>query len=180
MGIVARLSAALILTGVAVSGTSPAMAGVPEGIAALDRFDYRAAMSEFSDAASMGDAEGQYQLGLLYMLGHGGIQQDYGRAAQWFQRAAGTGHPRAMYMLANLYATGNGVERNYDEARKLMLTAEPGLRDATRLSARATAVMIAELLEARRRGVTATPVVAAPVAATSGIARPQSQPRPRR
>ena len=171
MGIAARLSAALILCSVG----APAMAGVPEGNAALDRFDYRAAMSEFSEAAAMGDAEGQYRLGLLYMLGHGGIQQDYGRAAQWFQRAAATGHPRAMYALGNLYATGNGVERNYEEARKLMLTAEPGLTDGTRLSARATAVRIGELLEARRRGATVTPVVATP-----GVARPQSQPRPRR
>jgi len=175
MGIAVRLSAAVIFGTVAVSLAAPAMAGVPEGNAALDRFDYRAAMSEFSDAAAMGDAEGQYQLGLLYMLGHGGIQQDYGRAAQWFQRAAATGHPRAMYMLANLYATGNGVERNYEEARKLMLTAEPGLRDATRLNARATAVRIAELLDARRRGA-----AEAPAAGTPGLAKPQSAPRPRR
>lgn len=175
MGIAGRLSAAVIFGTVAASLAAPATAGVPEGNAALERFDYRAAMSEFSDAAAMGDAEGQYQLGLLYMLGHGGIQQDYGRAAQWFQRAAATGHSRAMYMLAKLYATGNGVERNYEEARKLMLTAEPGLREATRRSANATAFMIAELLDARRRGAAAVPA-----AGTAGLGKPQSVPRARR
>jgi hypothetical protein len=152
---------------------------VPEGRAALARFDYRAAMSEFSEAAAMNDREGQYQLGLLYMLGHGGIQQDYPRAAQWFRQAADGGHPRAMYMLANLYATGNGVERDYEQARRLMLTAEPGLVDATRRSARASAVRLGESIEARRRGAAVTPVAASPEPAPSRPATARRQPQRR-
>src|SRR5690606_8729034 len=76
-----------------------ASAGVAEGRAALQRYDYRSALAEFSDAAAGNDREAQYQLGLLYMLGHGGIPQDYARSAQWFARAAESGHGMAAYML---------------------------------------------------------------------------------
>src|SRR5690606_32982149 len=79
-------------------------AGVAEGKAALERYDYHSALAEFSDAAAGNDREAQYQLGLLYMLGHGGITQDYARSAHWFARAAEGGHGMAAYMLANQYA----------------------------------------------------------------------------
>src|SRR3546814_943033 len=85
------------------------------------------------------------------MLGHGGIPRDYARAAGGLRQAADAGHAEAMYTLANLHATGNGVPLDYEQARKLMLAAEPGLPEATRLSARASAVMLGQLLAARRQ-----------------------------
>ncbi|MFN4089920.1 MAG: tetratricopeptide repeat protein, partial [Alphaproteobacteria bacterium] len=134
MGMSQRFGMALLAGAVALGLAGTAAASVAEGRAALDRSDYRAAYNAFSNAAARGEIEGQYQLGLLHMLGRGGMERDYPRAAQWFGRAAEGGHARAMYMLGNLYATGNGVALDYDRARRLILSAEPGLDSATRLS----------------------------------------------
>src|SRR3546814_20549948 len=87
------------------------------------------------------------------MRGHGGIPRDDARAAGWLRQAAEAGHAEEMYTLANLHATGNGVPLDYEQARKLMLAAEPGLPEATRLSARASAVMLGQLLDARRQQI---------------------------
>lgn len=125
-------------------------AGVAEGKAALERYDYHSALAEFSDAAAGNDREAQYQLGLLYMLGHGGIPQDYARSAQWFARAAEGGHGMAAYMLANQYASGVGVGRDYPQARRLMLAAASSVSESTRRSAEASAGRLAQVIEAQR------------------------------
>src|SRR3546814_12711526 len=87
MAMVRRLVSARAggVVGLALAGA--ASAGVPEGRAALERSDYRAALTEFSNAAVGHDREAQYQLGLLYMLGHGDIPRDYARAAGWLRQA---------------------------------------------------------------------------------------------
>ena len=67
------------------------------------------------DAALKGDAEAQFQLGLMYHQGKGAAQ-DYAQAAEWYRKAAEQGLAKAQNNLAVLYAQGQGVPQDYVSA----------------------------------------------------------------
>src|SRR3546814_18590923 len=117
MAMVRRLFSAVAGGAVSLALVGAASAGVPEGRAALERFDYQAAPTEFSNAAAGNDREAQYQLWLLYILGHGGIPRDYARAAGWLRQAAGAGHAQESSTLANPHAPGTRVPLAYTTPR---------------------------------------------------------------
>ena len=52
--------------------------------------------------------EAQFNLGQLYTLGHGTVQ-DYGKAAEWLEKAAAKGHPKALNNLGMASLDGMGV-----------------------------------------------------------------------
>lgn len=54
-------------------------------------------------SAKQGDAQAQFQLGLLYFKGDE-VQQDYKQAKDWFEKAAKQGHVAAQYNLDILSA----------------------------------------------------------------------------
>ncbi|GHU34047.1 hypothetical protein AGMMS50256_27150 [Betaproteobacteria bacterium] len=84
----------------------------------------------YREAAERGDAQAQYQLGLLYSGGQGGAQ-NHAEAVAWFRKAAEQGAAASQYRLGRAYARGLGVERNIDEALKwLRKAAEKGDSDA--------------------------------------------------
>src|SRR6476620_3316298 len=56
------------------------------------------AMAIYCDAARLGDAQAQFNLGWIYANGRGVVRDD-GIAAQLFQMAANSGHPQAANML---------------------------------------------------------------------------------
>lgn len=114
MGAARRLIAAFLFAA-AVSG--PAFAGVDDGVAALQRKDYAAAMQAFEAAARAGDARADYYLGRLYLMAEG-VPADYAKSARYFHRAAKRGNANAQFYLGNLYYLGEGVLENYAEARK--------------------------------------------------------------
>ncbi len=62
-------------------------------------------------AAETGDAQNQYCLGMMYVLGEV-VSQDYKLAFKWFQKAAGQGHPKATRQLGLLYHVGYGVPQD--------------------------------------------------------------------
>ena len=61
--------------------------------------------------AELGNADAQFKLGSMYLLGQG-VPRDMSKAAQWFQKAAEQGHADAQFNLGNAYAIGLGIERN--------------------------------------------------------------------
>lgn len=67
--------------------------------------------------AEQGDAEAQYNLGMLYYEGHG-VTQDYTTARQWWEEAAAQGNVWAQYRLGVLYKKGRGVPQNDATARE--------------------------------------------------------------
>ena len=67
--------------------------------------------------ADKGDAPSQFNLGLLYVDGHG-VPQDYAEAAKWFERAAQQDYVKAQLNLGALYGSGKGVKRDYVQAYK--------------------------------------------------------------
>ena len=97
-----------------------------KGLAAAQAGDFATALQEWMPLAEAGDADAQYNLGVMYNEGDG-VLQDYKEAVKWFRLAAEQGHANAQYNLGQMYRKGNGVPQNYKEAVKwYRLAAEQG------------------------------------------------------
>ena len=80
--------------------TAPAKAPKPKSESEL--------AEEWRVAAEQGDAEAQFNLGLLHYEGQV-IEQNYGEAARLYGLAAAQGHKTAQFNLGVLYDEGHGV-----------------------------------------------------------------------
>lgn len=122
-----RLSLAIIII---VLLSRMAAADFKAGLDAFQRGDYATALREWQPLAEKGDANGQYNLGLLYNRGLG-VPQDYGKAAEWYRKAADQGNSNAQYNLGVMYSTGQGVAKDPAEAMRWYLkAAEKGIPGA--------------------------------------------------
>lgn len=65
--------------------------------------------------AAEGNADAQFQAGLIYATGQG-ITKDDKQAVDWFGKAAEQGHREAQTKLGFMYATGKGVTQNFSSA----------------------------------------------------------------
>ncbi|MBI5427493.1 MAG: sel1 repeat family protein [Nitrospinae bacterium] len=88
-------------------------------------------VSDLRKKAGQGDADAQYDLGVMYNIGRG-VNRDYVEAARWFRKAAGQGHAGAQSYLGYLYEHGyEGVTQdNAEAARWYRKAAEQGHADA--------------------------------------------------
>ncbi|MDR1073510.1 MAG: tetratricopeptide repeat protein [Treponema sp.] len=66
--------------------------------------------------AERGEARAQYQLGVHYHNGTGGVRKDMARAVSWYTRAAEGGYDSAQYNLALCYLDGTGVAKDQKKA----------------------------------------------------------------
>ena len=62
-------------------------------------------------AAEQGNADAQFNLGVMYDNGRG-VRQDYAQAMQWYRQAAEQGDAHAQLALGLRYATGQGVRQD--------------------------------------------------------------------
>jgi TPR repeat protein len=79
--------------------------------------DYLAAYEEWLPLAELGDAEAQYNLGVMYDEG-AGMGQDLAKAADWYRKAADQGFVDAQINLGMMYYHGQGFTRDHAEAAK--------------------------------------------------------------
>ena len=70
---------------------------------------------ETLQAAEQGNAQAQFNLGVMYDQGQG-VRQDDAQAAQWFRKAVEQGVAEAQYNLGVMYANGKGVHQDYAQA----------------------------------------------------------------
>ena len=84
-----------------------AAADYESGYAAYWRGDYRSAYREWRPLAEQGDAQAQYNLGMMYESGKG-VAGDSAEAVKWYRRAAERGYLEAQLRLGVMY--GNGEE----------------------------------------------------------------------
>jgi TPR repeat protein len=77
--------------------------------------DYTQAAFWYRKAAEQGYAPAQYDLGELYLFGHG-VLVDYAQGIAWFSKAAEQGHPAAQTDLARLYLRGEFVPQSLAQA----------------------------------------------------------------
>jgi TPR repeat protein len=102
---------------IAILTISPAFADFATGLTAYQKGDYTTAAKEWRTLAEQGDAQAQFNLGLLYVDGHG-VPLDYGQAVTWFTRSAEQDYGKAQLNLGALYGVGKGVKRDYLQAYK--------------------------------------------------------------
>ncbi|MDE2310093.1 MAG: sel1 repeat family protein [Betaproteobacteria bacterium] len=79
---------------------------------AYDAGDYEQAAKLYTPLAKKGNAEAQYNLGVMYRAGRG-VPQDYKEARSWYRLAAEQGNALAQFNLGWMYASGKGVPQDY-------------------------------------------------------------------
>jgi TPR repeat protein len=94
-----------------------AFADFQTGLDAYQKGDYVGAAKEWRPLAEQGDPVAQFNLGLLYLDGHG-VPQSYLEAANWFRRAAEQDYTQAQHNLGAMYGSGQGVKRDLVQAYK--------------------------------------------------------------
>lgn len=101
---------------------SLAYAGVDEGVEAYEKGDYAVALKEFKKSAEQGNANAQFNLGLMYSEGRG-VPKDDSQAFVWYTKAAEQGDASAQYNLGVMYHEGQGVPQDYAKAMSWYLKA---------------------------------------------------------
>jgi TPR repeat protein len=102
------------------------------------------AVTLYTAAAQRGDAEAQYQLGVLYDRGMG-VRPDFAQRQAWWSKAAAQGYAPALVALAELARSGDGVPKSDAEALRLY-------REAANRGSSEAAVELARALAAGRGG----------------------------
>ncbi len=113
--LVALLS--LRVTAIPVKDEGKALLAHADSLYRLGHFDK--AVPVYQQAALLGNAEAQFDLGYAYYKGEG-TERDYTTAAMWFKRSARQQFAKAQYNLAYCYMNGRGVPRDYDKASNLL------------------------------------------------------------
>ena len=85
---------------------------------AFERGEYVTALELYETLAGQGNAEAQFQLGLIYEQGLG-IDADRQTAQRYYQQAAEQQSPQALDALGTLYLKGEGVIQNFKESLRL-------------------------------------------------------------
>jgi hypothetical protein len=111
-----EVAVATLIFGVGFAGSIVA-GPLQEGEMASNRGDYATALRLWRPLGDQGNAEAQFNLGILYELGRG-VPQDDEVAANWYRRAADQGHITAQFYLGIMYANGHSVLRDYAVAVK--------------------------------------------------------------
>jgi uncharacterized protein len=100
-----------------VAAAIPVLADFHAGLEAFQKGDFTTAAKEWRPIADQGDAIAQFNLGLLYIDGHG-VPQDVSEAVNWFRRSAEQGYAPAQHNLGAMYGSGQGLKRDYIQAYK--------------------------------------------------------------
>lgn len=88
------------------------------GLVCLAAHGAEADLNKLKARAEGGEAQAQFEMGLVFERGLLGQPKDLAQAFQWYAAAAPQGHVSAQNNLATLYTRGKGVEKNYPEAVK--------------------------------------------------------------
>lgn len=105
-----RTAGALLWGAAVLLGTAPMLlADTAAGMRAFRNKDYSTAYREWKAAASQGQAEAQYNLGLLYLKGLG-VTKDPAEAFRWFHLAADQGQADAQFQVGLMREKGVGVQ----------------------------------------------------------------------
>ena len=101
-----------------------------KGFQAAQSGDYKTALAEWTPLAEQGDADAQFNLGIMYAYGQG-VSENHTTAVKWYTKAADQGRVKAQFNLGNMYRIGEGVQKNYKTAVKwYTLAAEQGFSKA--------------------------------------------------
>ena len=107
-------------------GTPAFSADFQKGLTAAQSGDFATALRKWEPLAKQGNADAQYNTGLIFYNGNG-LPQNYIIAIKWFSLAAEQGYADAQNNLGFMYDIGLGVSQDYKTAMKwFTLAAEQG------------------------------------------------------
>jgi TPR repeat protein len=106
---------ALLSVGLLLAIAAPALADTSAGLEAFKNGDYQRAYREWKAAADAGQAEAEFDLGVLYAQGLG-VRRDLTTAANWYRKSARQGNAEAEFALGQMYSRGWGVPRDEADA----------------------------------------------------------------
>jgi TPR repeat protein len=112
-----RATASLVLGAVAALLSTPARAGLQEGVAAYEAGNLPLAFKEFRSAAEKGEADCQFNLALMYENGIG-VTKDEKEAVVWYRKSAEQGNSNAQFNLGVLYENGRGCAVDFAQANQ--------------------------------------------------------------
>lgn len=92
-------------------------ANYQEGIDAYAKGNFSVALKKLKPYAERGNAQAQFDLGMMYRHGQG-VAQDDKEAGAWWNKAAEQGHVEAQEHLGLRYANGQGVAQDWVQADK--------------------------------------------------------------
>ncbi|MCR4299384.1 MAG: trypsin-like peptidase domain-containing protein [Gallionella sp.] len=72
-------------------------------------------LAQLQKQADSGDADAQFNLGVMYRKGEG-VPKDANKAVEWWQKAAAQGYAKAQYSLGWMYYNGVGVPKDTTKA----------------------------------------------------------------
>lgn len=81
----------------------------------IEHQKFEEAFPILKQAAEMGNAEAQYNLGYCYRAGLG-VEQNTEKGIEWFDKSAKQGFNDGLYQMMMAYGNGDGVEKNYKKA----------------------------------------------------------------
>ena len=112
-GRTSKSSVLLLLAGISLmlAGNFSYAENFEIGLEAYERGDFSNALRIFRLAAEQGDSKAQYNLGMMYMEGHG-VPQDFRKAIKWYRKSAEQGNVLAQSNLGLMYVTGRGVPQD--------------------------------------------------------------------
>jgi hypothetical protein len=120
----------------------------------------------YRKAADQGHAHAQYNLGVMYHEGRGGLPQSDALAVEWYRKAADQGHAEGQVGLAQMYHFGlGGVPQ--DSSMALTLLQKAAVQGHKNAAARIPQVL--QALQAQRRQQQSAP---------SSSATPTASPAP--
>ena len=114
-----------------------------------------------TEAAEQGHAPAQFNLGVMYDAGRGGLPQSDALAVEWYRKAADQGHAPAQCSLGLMYAEGRGgLPQDLTEALRW-------LRKAHAQGFEQAAEEIESVLRAQRQQQAAAAAASPPAAAAA-------------
>jgi TPR repeat protein len=81
----------------------------------LNEEKFEKALPILIEAAELGNAESQYNLGVCYQFGYGTVQND-SVATSWYLKSAEQGWTDSEYKMSYAYIKGTGIEKNEQKA----------------------------------------------------------------
>ena len=122
LGSIALAAAMALAPAAGMAATAPENPASPVGASVLSQFergdaaynlgDYATAYRLWRPLADLGNADAQFNIGLMYEEGNG-MAQDYAAAVKWYRKAAKQGNTLAQFFMAENLRLGMGVKQDF-------------------------------------------------------------------
>ncbi|MFZ6875173.1 tetratricopeptide repeat protein [Undibacterium sp. Di27W] len=125
-----KLNPAIFLMSCALAMGTACADDFSDGVSYYEQGDFDSALESFKAAAAKGNADAQFNLGLMFLNGEG-VPQDYKQALRWFEQSASKDNVRAQVNIGRMYAKGKGMLSNHGVAATwFKKAADQGYADA--------------------------------------------------